>query len=131
MTNPIVPDVGLVRNILPQIQKAILAKTNDLVHVAQLLGLINMWSGCIPAVVESREAADLVFQYRTEVLKNWVDTSSNRPSLNSNVAIVSFRALVQGIMDYQANIKDSKEAKKPTVRLFIVPLIFLLLTFAF
>jgi hypothetical protein len=61
MTSPIIPDVGLVRNILPQIQKSILMKTNDVVNVSQLLGLINMWSTCIPAVVENREASDLVF----------------------------------------------------------------------
>jgi hypothetical protein len=118
MSSSIAPDVGLIRNLLLQIQKSILMKTNDAVNIPPLLNLINMWSACIPAVVDNREASDLVFQYRNEVLKGWVDASPNRPALNSIPAVIAFRSLVQDIMDYQANLKDSKEGKKPVVRSF-------------
>jgi len=115
MSKSIAPDVGLIRNLLPQVQKSILVKTNNAINIPPLLNLINMWSSCIPAVVENREASDLVFQYRNEVLKGWVDASPNRSTLNSIPAIATFRSFVQDVMDYQANIKDGKESKKPIV----------------
>jgi hypothetical protein len=115
MSKSIAPDVGLIRNLLPQVQKSILVKTNDAINIPPLLNLINMWSTCIPAVVENREASDLVFQYRNEVLKGWVDASPNRSILNSIPAVAAFRSFVQDVMDYQANIKDGKEGKKPIV----------------
>jgi len=115
MSKSIAPDVGLIRNLLPQVQKSILVKTNDAINIPPLLNLINMWSSCIPAVVENREASDLVFQYRNEVLKGWVDASPNRSTLNSISAIATFRSFVQDVMDYQANIKDGKEGKKPII----------------
>jgi len=115
MSKSITPDVGLIRNLLPQVQKSILVKTNDAINIPPLLNLINMWSTCIPAVVENREASDLIFQYRNEVLKGWVDASPNHSTLNSIPAIATFRSFVQDVMDYQANIKDGKESEKPIV----------------
>ena len=115
MSKSIAPDVGLIRNLLPQVQKLILVKTNDAINIPPLLNLINMWSTCIPAVVENCEASDLVFQYRNEVLKGWVNASPNCSTLNSIPAIATFRSFVQDVMDYQANIKDGKESKKPII----------------
>ena len=118
MSSSIAPDVGLIHKLLLQIQKSILMKANNVVNVPPLLNLINMWSTCIPAIVENCEASNLVFQYRNKVLKGWVDAFPNRPTLNSIPAITAFRSLVQDIMDYQANIKDSKEGKKLAVHSF-------------
>ena len=115
MSKSIAPDVGLIRNLIPQVQKSILVKTNDAINIPPLLNLINMWSTCIPAVIENREASDLIFQYRNEVLKGWVDASPNHSILNSIPAIAAFRSFVQDVMDYQANIKDVKEGKNPIV----------------
>ena len=88
MSKSIAPDVGLIRNLLPQVQKSILIKTNNAINISPLLNLINMWSICIPAVIENCEASDLVFQYRNEVLKGWVDASPSGSISNSIPAIV-------------------------------------------
>ena len=78
--------------------------------------MINMWVDNIPAVLENQEALDLVFQYRSIVIKNWVDVSTNRSLLDQSSSIIGFRTLVKAIINAQQTAKELKELREHTLR---------------
>jgi len=82
------PDIATVRNLLGLIQKALVDKPTDGSVVGNLLNMINMWVDSVPTVLENQEALNLVFQYRSTVIKNWVDVSTNRSLLDQSSSII-------------------------------------------
>jgi hypothetical protein len=110
------PDIGTVRNLLGLIQKALAEKPTDGSVVGNLLNMVNMWVDSVPAILENQEALDLVFQYRSAVIKNWVDVSTNRSLLDQSSSIIGFRALVKAIIDAQQTAKELKELREHTLR---------------
>ena len=104
-------DVATIHNLLSLTLKALGDKPTDGSVVGGLLNMVNMWADCLPAVLDNQEALDLVFQYRTAVLKNWVDVSTNHSILEQISSVIAFRALIKAVIDAQQTAKDLKEVR--------------------
>ena len=110
------PNVATICNLLSLTLKALGDKPTNGSVVGGLLNMVNMWVDWLPAILDNQEALDLVFQYRTAVLKNWVDVSNNRSILEQISSVIAFRALIKAVIDTQQTAKDLKEVREHALK---------------
>ena len=78
--------------------------------------MVNKWVDCLSATLDNQEALDLVFQYCSAILKNWVDVSTSHSILEQISLVIAFRTLIKAVIDAQQTAKDLKEVREHALK---------------
>jgi hypothetical protein len=98
------PDVSAVGSTLNSVRHLIahpgnLRQGDILNKLAGMVAMVNLWSDNIDIVARNKVAHDIVFGFRFNIIKSWVEAKKIHP-LAQPASIHEFRAFAKHVMDY-------------------------------